>query len=62
MNELKAKIDLLTWLLERECGCDKSRCAEHFLYMKQLLYEYKCKYEEGSINDTPEDADGGTED
>lgn len=42
---LKAKIDLLEMLINRECGCDKSRCAEHFFYMSSLLYEYKQKYE-----------------
>jgi hypothetical protein len=45
-QEIKARIDLLEMLINRECSCDKSKCAEHFLYMESLLYEYKCKYEE----------------
>ena len=43
---LMAKIALLTMLIERECQCDKSKCAEHFMYLESLRYEYQCMYEE----------------
>lgn len=42
---LKAKIQLLTMLSDRECSCDKSKCAEHFEYMRKLRYEYECQLE-----------------
>lgn len=49
---IKARIDLLEMLINRECSCDKSKCAEHFLYMESLLYEYKCKYEEVRVGNS----------
>jgi hypothetical protein len=44
--KLKSKVELLQYLLDRECNCDKSKCAEHFHYMKSLLYEYKTQLNE----------------
>lgn len=53
ISRLKAKVELLTWLDERECECDKSRCAEHFRHIKQLKFEYQNEideYEEDTNN------------
>lgn len=47
---LRARIELLDYLINRECGCDKSRCAEHFLYLKTLKFEYEVKYEQIRTN------------
>ena len=44
--ELRAKIQVLEYLSERECKCDKSKCSEHFNYMKSLLYDYRTQLEE----------------
>lgn len=43
---LKANIDLLGMLLNRECNCDKARCSEHFQYMAKLKFDYECKLED----------------
>ena len=53
---LKAKIALLTMLIERECSCDKTKCAEHFMYLESLRYEYQCMYEENRNNLSNQDA------
>ena len=46
LSVLQGKIDLLTWLINRECKCDRDRCAEHFRYFEQLRFEYECKIED----------------
>lgn len=46
IERLRGKIELLSWLLERECKCDRARCAEHFRYMEQLKFDYECKIED----------------
>lgn len=46
IDVLKAQISLLAMLIERECKCDRAKCAEHFAYMRQLKYDYECKLED----------------
>ena len=46
----ETEIKLLRMILDRECDCDKSRCAEHFMYLEKLLYEYEA--ERDSNNNT----------
>lgn len=51
---LKSRVALLNWLLERECKCDRARCADHFRYLEQLKFEYELRieeYENGNIKD-----------
>ncbi len=43
---LQAKVELITWLIDRECVRQKKKCAEHFRHMEQLRFEYKLKIEE----------------
>lgn len=51
IERLRGNVELLTWLIERECACDRSRCAEHFRYMEQLRFDYACKIEEYESKD-----------
>lgn len=46
LGVLRGKVDLLGWLIERECKCDRTRCAEHFRYMEQLKFQYECEIED----------------
>lgn len=46
IERLKGNVALLAWLLGRECGCDRARCAEHFRYLEQLKFDYECKIED----------------
>lgn len=46
IERLKGNVVLLAWLLERECGCDRARCAEHFRYLEQLKFDCECKIED----------------
>lgn len=46
IERIRGKIELLKWLIERECACDRSRCAEHFRYMERLKFDYECKIED----------------
>ena len=43
---LRGKVELLTWLIDRECKCDRAKCAEHFRYMEQLKFQYECEIED----------------
>lgn len=49
---LRGKVELLAWLIERECRCDRAKCAEHFRYMEQLKFEYECEIEDYESNIT----------
>ncbi|MDR0754548.1 MAG: hypothetical protein LBF04_04085 [Prevotellaceae bacterium] len=46
INVLKAQIKLLAMLIERECNCDRSRCAEHFRYIERLKFDLTIKLEQ----------------
>ena len=37
---------LLDMLYNRECRCDRAKCAGHFEYLRRLKFEYECKIEE----------------
>lgn len=43
---LRGKVELLAWLIERECKCDRAKCAEHFRYMEQLKFQYECEIDD----------------
>ncbi|MDR1348899.1 MAG: hypothetical protein LBJ63_10850 [Prevotellaceae bacterium] len=43
---LRAQIKLLAMLIERECNCDRARCAEHFRYMERLKFDLTVKLEQ----------------
>ena len=47
---LRSRIELLDYLINRECGCVKSRCAEHFMYLKRLKFEYEVNYEQKRLS------------
>lgn len=49
---LRGKVELLTWLIERECKCDRAKCAEHFRYMERLKFQYECEIEDYESNVT----------
>lgn len=44
--KLRTKIEMLSYLLNRECDCDKSKCSEHFNHIRSLKYEYQIKLDE----------------
>ena len=39
-------VALLDMLYNRECRCDRAKCAGHFEYLRRLKFEYECKIEE----------------
>ena len=39
-------VALLDMLYNRECRCDRAKCAGHFEYLRWLKFEYECKIEE----------------
>ena len=47
---LRGKVELLAWLIGRECKCDRAKCAEHFRYMEQLKFQYECEIEDYENN------------
>lgn len=47
---LRGKVELLAWLIERECKCDRAKCAEHFRYMEQLKFQYECEIDDYESN------------
>ena len=52
LSVLRSKVELLTWLINRECKCDRTKCAEHFRYMEQLKFQYQCEIEDYENNTT----------
>ncbi len=46
--KLKAKIEVLQYLNDRECNCDKSKCSEHFNYIRALIYDYQTRLDEST--------------
>ena len=40
-NKYDERLKVLYLLRDRECACDKSKCAEHFMYIDKLIYEYE---------------------
>ena len=47
-------------LIDRECKCDRSKCAEHFRYMEQLRFEFESQIEDYE-NGISESAGSGAE-
>ena len=58
LERLKSKVELLTWLIVRECKCDRARCAEHFRYMEQLKFDYECQIEDYENENSRGDSQG----
>lgn len=42
---LQAKVNLLAWLIDRECPKVRAKCAEHFRYMEDLRFKYQQEIE-----------------
>lgn len=51
----KACVALLEMIYNRECQCDRAKCAAHFEYLRRLKFEYECKIDEYETKINPDD-------